>query len=77
MNLPDGWIHACEESEAKLKDYTPLNPINAQFCLETVCPGLKILEISTPWENKIYTCSCMFSKCLKRYPSRRELKYMK
>jgi len=76
LNLPDGWIHACEESEARLKDYTPLNPINAQFCLETTCPGAKILVVPTPWGNNVIF-GCMFSKCVRRYPSRKELKYMR
>ena len=76
MNLPEGWVEACGVAEDRLKNFTPIEPINASFCLEQDCPAAKVLDIVTPFgQNRMVYC--MFSKCLRRYPSKKELKYLK
>ncbi len=72
--LPDGWVEACKESEAILKNYTPIEAISAKFCIESACPAALVGEFYTPQGKSIYI-RCMFSKCVKRYP--KSLKLMR
>lgn len=72
--LPEGWVESCKEAEDTLKNYTPINPISAKFCLEMACPAALIGEYYTP-QGKSLSINCMFSRCLRRYP--KSLKRMK
>ena len=76
MSLPDNWGEACRASEARMKDRTPIDPINAIFCLENDCPAAQCITLPTPYglQTLLY---CQFSKCIHRFPSKKEMKYLK
>ena len=77
MSLPDGWMKACEVSENRLRDFTQIEPINPMLCLSTECPAAKIFDTMTPSGVFVRVVNCQFSKCIRRYPEKRDLKYMK
>ncbi len=72
MHMPDGWSRACELSEDRLKNYTPINPISAAFCLQQTCPAARILDVDVNGVTIQYVY-CQFSKCIRRYPTRKEM----
>jgi len=76
MSLPEGWVRACELAEDRLKNYTPIDPINATYCLSTECPAAKVLDAYTQF-GQTRIVYCMFSRCLKRYPTRKEMRFFK
>ena len=74
--MPDGWLEACRISENRLRDITPIDAINASMCLETECPAAQVLDMTTPFgtTRMVY---CIFSKCIHRYPTKKEMRLMK
>ena len=72
--LPEGWAESCRDAEDQLKNFTPINPISPKYCIDSACPAAICGEFYTP-AGKTLVISCMFSRCLKRYP--KSLKRMK
>jgi hypothetical protein len=76
MSLPDEWVEAVKISENRMRDETPLEPVFATFCINKDCPAAKVYTNETPF-GAMVNILCMFSKCIRRYPSKKELKLMK
>ena len=76
MSLPDNWLEACKKSENRMKDETPIDNIRAAYCINNQCPAAKVMVMEMPFGEMI-NISCVFSKCVHRYPSKKELKLFK
>lgn len=76
MSLPDEWVAACHISENRMRDETPIDNIRLSFCLAHECPAAKMEVRETPF-GEVVMVNCMFSKCFRRYPSKKELKCFK
>jgi len=76
MSLPDEWVDACHISENRMRDETPIDNIRLSFCMNHSCPAAQMIIHDTPM-GEVIQVNCQFSKCIRRYPSKKELKMMK